>query len=190
MTHHVLDTVVVSIASILSASVPLLLADDSTPAEHLMEMQLLLLPLIGAILVSGGFIMLNPQPETRRIVIGRSFFSLFLGALVPQVVGWFVAWVHPTLAPFVARPVSLLLLGGIISGVVYVLSRPFVSGMYDRAEGEARAQLDRLQEQLHPVTRETTTITRETPVAATVAELPSTQTVTTTTVNQTKPLRP
>ncbi len=92
------------------------------------------------------------------------------------------------------RPAALLLIGGIVAGVAFVMSKPFVRGMYERAEGEAKAQLDKLQQQLHPMVKETTTVTRETPVAATVADLPATQKVTTitetTSPTKSAPLKP
>lgn len=182
---HALDLIVVTLASIVPGVGALLLSQAQTSESHIIETQLLLLPLIGALLVSGGFILLNPKPETRRIVIGRSIFAVFLGVVLPQVVGMF----HPALAAAAIRPAVLLLAGGVISGLAYVMSKPFVQGLYERAEGEAKAQLDKLQEQLHPVQKETKTIieTKEIPMAATVSDLPKTQTITTTEIKEIKP---
>lgn len=158
--HHVLDTAVVAVTTIISASVPLLLADASSPATG--ELQLLLLPLIGALIVSGGMIMLNPQPETRRIVMGRGIFALFIGTLAPQLMGM----VHPSLASLSLKPAVLLMAGGVVSGMAYVLSRPFVSRLYERAAAVAQREVERIEQQLSPSTITTVTVVETKPTEA------------------------
>lgn len=139
---HVLDTIVVASTVLVSGISTLLLAQAPlTAAQEMAEMRLLLLPLIGSLVVSGGFIMLNPCPETRRITIGRGIFALFFGVLLPQVIGEF----HPTLQTLALKPVVLVLSGGMIAGVAYVMSKPFTRGMYDRADRVAQKELDRLE---------------------------------------------
>ncbi len=57
LTHHILDTIVLSVATVLTSAAPLvILSQAQTPGAYYLEMQMLLLPLIGALLVSGGFI--------------------------------------------------------------------------------------------------------------------------------------
>lgn len=152
-TAHVLDTIVIAGSAFIASISTVLLADVATPASDAAEMRLLLLPLIGSLVVSGGFIMLNPNPETRRITIGRGIFALFFGVLMPQIIGEF----HPALQTLALKPVVLVLSGGMIAGVAYVLSKPFTRGMYERADRVAKKELDRLEQKHFPgVSPETT----------------------------------
>lgn len=157
--HHTLDSVVL-LTLATGAETTLL-----TGTDH--EMRMLMLPMLGALIASGGMILLNPCPETRRIVIGRSVFALLFGTCMPQIIGMF----HPSLAEISLRPVVLLLIGAICAGVAYVLSRPFTEGMYKRAESVAERELNRLealrfqressQQDLTAATKEQTAALRE-----------------------------
>lgn len=152
-TAHVLDTIVIAGSAFIASISTVLLADVATPASDAAEMRLLLLPLIGSLVVSGGVIMLNPNPETRRITIGRGIFALFFGVLMPQIIGEF----HPALQTLALKPGVLVLSGGMIAGVAYVLSKPFTRGMYERADRVAKKELDRLEQKHFPgVSPETT----------------------------------
>jgi hypothetical protein len=129
------------------------------------ELRLLLIPLIGSMLVSGGMIMLNPHPETRRIVIGRSIFALFAGVVAPQLLGF----VHPAIQAVALRPIMMLVIGGASSGLAYAISRPFCSGLYARAERVTKNTQDALEAKLTQKLRDATmekhtiTITDEKP---------------------------
>jgi len=151
---HVLDSVIVGSTVLVSGISAVLLAQAPVSvAQDMAELRLLLLPLIGSLVVSGGFIMLNPNPETRRITIGRGIFALFFGVLMPQIIGEF----HPALQTLALKPVVLVLTGGMIAGVAYVLSKPFTRGMYERADRVAKKELDRLEQKHFPgVSPETT----------------------------------
>lgn len=144
---HVLDSVIVGSTVLVSGISTVLLAQTPvSAAQDLAELRLLLLPLIGSLVVSGGFIMLNPNPETRRITIGRGIFALFFGVLMPQIIGEF----HPALQTLALKPVVLVLTGGMIAGVAYVLSKPFTRGMYERADRVTKKELDRLEQKHFP----------------------------------------
>ena len=145
MQYPILDSVVISTATTMAATAPLLLTDSA--AAHAVEMQLLLLPLIGATFVAGGMVMLNPAAETRRIVIGRSMFAIFFAVVAPQIIGF----MHPALAAALVKPFLLLFSGGVTAGVVYVLSKPFTGELYKRAEGVAEREADRLEQAYSPV---------------------------------------
>lgn len=134
--HPILDTVVVTTLGTVTAASAVLLADGSQTQLDF-EMRLLLIPLIGSMFVSGGLILLNPQPETRRIVIGRAMLALLAGVCLPQV----LSWIHPSLAGLAVKPFALLLGGGICSGLVYILSKPFTLALYKRAEGDVAERL-------------------------------------------------
>jgi len=146
-THHVLDTIIIANSTFITSASALLLAETSVvPVSDMAELRLLLLPLIGSLVVSGGFIMMNPNQETRKITIGRSIFALFFGVLMPQIIGEF----HPALQTLALKPVVLVLTGGLIAGVAYVLSKPFTRGMYERADRVAKKELDQLEQKHFP----------------------------------------
>lgn len=159
--HLVLDTVILVISTASTAAVNALLAQaPQADINYSAELKLLLVPLIGSMLVSGGMILLNPQPETRKIVIGRSMVALFFGLIAPQVLGF----VHPAIQAIALKPIMMLAIGGASAGVGYVLSKPFCAGMYERASRVAKAELDILEKKMRgPIERETITITKETP---------------------------
>lgn len=138
---HAIDTIVVSVATLATTVGAAILAyvPDVEPTSK-DELLRLLLPLIGALIISGGMIMLNPSPETRRITIGRSIFALFFGVTLPQTIGL----MHPSLEHIAMKPVILVLSGGILSALAFVLSKPFTKQMYERAEGVAKAKADEL----------------------------------------------
>lgn len=138
--HHVLDSVIVAVVSIATAASAVLLGATET-ADQFAELKLLLLPFLGALILSGGIIMLNPQIETRRIVIGRSIFALFCGTIAPQI----LAALHPAMAHLSVKPIVQLAVGGLIAMLAYVLSKPLTGQFYRRAEGQAKAIADELE---------------------------------------------
>lgn len=140
-TYHILDGAVFATTSITTVLSGLLLA---TANDRALELQLFLLPLIGSMIVSGGMIMLNPLPETRRIVIGRSIFALFMGVLLPQL----VASLHPFLTDIAIKPALLVLVGGLISGLSYVLSKPFTAELYNRSAHIAERKAAQIEKQI------------------------------------------
>lgn len=148
--HHVLDTAVIVVCALATAGSTLIIGSAET-TEQLAELRLLLLPFLGALVMSGGIIMLNPQPETRRIVIGRSIIALFCGVLGPQLIGL----IHPSLAAVSVKPIVEIALGGIIAGLAYIISKPFFGELYKRADNIAKTQVDRLQERYVPSKAET-----------------------------------
>ncbi|MDB6118399.1 MAG: hypothetical protein JWO08_2180 [Verrucomicrobiaceae bacterium] len=142
---HVTETCLALITSLCAtAGGHLMLAEAALNEPD--ELRLLLLPLIGALIISGGLIMLNPAPETRRIVIGRAMIALFCGAIGPQV----IALVHPSLGGIIHHPALLLAAGAIIGGVVIVLSKPFAEAFYQRSQRLAEQELDRLEQKFGP----------------------------------------
>lgn len=143
---HVLDCIIVCGSTSLLAASQLLLADTVTAETTSEDMRLLLLPLIGGMIVSGGLIMLNPNPETRRITIGRAFLGLFFGVLAPQIFASF----HPALGALGNKPFLLLLVGGVASGLAYVLSKPFANQLYARSERIAAREANRLEGKFSP----------------------------------------
>jgi Na+/phosphate symporter len=144
---YILDPIAVFAMVIVPSGSALLLANTpGASVENSIELQLLLLPLIGAVLSSGGLIMLNPTPETRRIVIGRSIFALLAGVMVPQILGM----IYPPLASVAVKPAVLVLAGAVFATVAYVLSKPFTRELYARADRVAKAQVAKLEANYSP----------------------------------------
>jgi hypothetical protein len=132
---HCPDTAIVATGVVATAAANLMLEPSSE------DLRLFLLPLIGSMVLTGGVIMLNPNPDTRRITIGRGMVALFFGVLGPQVLAEF----HPTLASVAVKPVFLFLLGGLVSGLTYILSKPLTAHLYKRADGASKLLVDKLE---------------------------------------------
>lgn len=143
--HHVLDTVIVAVVTLSTAASTIILGSAES-SDQFAEIKLLLLPFLGALIMSGGIIMLNPQIETRRIVIGRSIVALFCGTIAPQL----IAVAHPSLASLSIKPIIQLAFGGLIACLAYVLSKPFTNQLYRRADGIAAREAERLEDRFSP----------------------------------------
>jgi hypothetical protein len=110
-------------------------------AEAVDALRWLLLPLIGSLLAAGGAIMFNPRPEHRKIVFARSIWGVVLGTALPKL----TSMLHPWIAQMYVEPSVLLLAGfGLCTGA-YILSRPLVQKVYDRADRLADQGLDELE---------------------------------------------
>lgn len=133
MLDAAISTIVVSATSAATLLV-------TTPAST-DELKLLLVPLIGALIASGGMIMLNPKPETRKIVVGRSLIALFLATISPQI---FALWFTST-AVFLSHPVVLLGVGGVGAMIYYACSLPFCTGLYSRSAAFSKIALDKTE---------------------------------------------
>lgn len=144
---HALDSIVAMIVPAMVATTTVLLTEPAPGSvEAVQEMRLLLLPLLGATLFSFIMVLLNPKPETRRITIGRAVAALVFGVMAPQILAMF----HPALAAISLKPVMLVLIGGLTASLLWVLSRPFVAQMYERAEGIAAREAERLESLYSP----------------------------------------
>lgn len=164
---HVLDAVIFSTTTVAAGAANHIIAiAPLSDVDYGREAALLLIPLVGAMLVSGGMIMLNPEPETRRIVVGRGIFALFTGSIAPQLLGF----LHPAIQAIALKPVSLIAIGGLTAWFFYALSRPLCAGMYKRAKDRANKLQDAADHiiddkirNIAGVERETVTIVKETP---------------------------
>lgn len=140
---HVLDSVIATVMLVVTSSSTILLAQASDVAPSKTDsLSLLLLPLIGALLVSGGVIMLNPKQEQREKIIGRSLIAVFFSCVGPSS----IALLHPALKIITDFPVLLLLAGGLIFGLVYILARPFVEQFYSRSGNVSDKLLDQAED--------------------------------------------
>ena len=139
MQYPILDTVIVATLATGTAVAQLVMADPTVAQAN--EIRALLLPLIGSLIVGGGVIMLNPEPETKRIVIGRSLFALVFGVVGPQLLGL----IHPAFEVANLRPGATILLGGIIAAIAYVLSRPACKRLYESSDRVVKEKADQIE---------------------------------------------
>lgn len=131
---HIPDILAV-FATVITATVAPLIVADAEPNSKLL---LLLLPLLGSLIMTGAAILLNPEPETRRIVIGRSIIAVLFGVAAPQILAMFWGKFNPK----VIEPVLLVIVGSIFAFVAYIGSRPFFNEAYKRSAMLARMAQD------------------------------------------------
>jgi hypothetical protein len=147
--YHVLDLVLACAATVITASTAACLATVK-PFDAQEQLWILLLPLIGAVMMFSGAVLLNPQQEHRRIVIGRAAIALFFGTVTPSI----GLAVTPNLLPsgwlwicdVMSQPAALLATGGVVGSIVYVLSRPFFERLYERADAIVVEQVRRIED--------------------------------------------
>lgn len=145
---HAVDTLMGAIATITVSSVAAVTTTRSyDPDDQLFQT---LLPLVGVVLVAAGAVLLNPQVEKRNIVMGRAFIASFFGLISPSITIAIAPNVLPDIMFWVVDvmkfPVALIGMGGVATGISYILSRPFFARAYERADAIAIEQLRRIEE--------------------------------------------
>jgi hypothetical protein len=130
------DIIAVFVTVVTATAAPLVLA-----AAPNSELLLLLLPLLGSLLMTGSAILLNPEIETRKIVVGRSIIALLFGVAGPHIIAMFLKSFDPT----AITPVILVLVGAMVAFASYILSRPFFDQAYSRAESIAKSTADEIE---------------------------------------------
>lgn len=142
---QVLDTCLLTILAVVTGGGGIVLTDMSVSnAAQSAELKLFLLPLIGSVFAFAMMIMLNPKPEDRKKIIGRSMFGLFLGVFVPQVVGI----VHPNIESLMGKPAVLALVGWSVCMIGYAVAVPFTGGLFLRSGDLANKGLDYLEKKV------------------------------------------
>lgn len=136
-----MDAAITSITTIATTVATIMVA-QITHEDSSDDLRMLLVPLIGAMIMSGGAIMLNPQEETRKIIIGRAVVGLFLGATAPGI----MVAIYPAISPLVKFPAVLLFLGAAFAAMSYVLSKPFFSNFYARSDAIASRGVDAIDD--------------------------------------------
>lgn len=145
---HACDTVAAAAGAIVTSAGAAMIAviRPYDPDDQLWQT---LLPLIGVTLVAAGAVLLNPATETRKIVIGRSVIGGFFGWISPSICIAIAPNILPEWAMWIVEvlrwPMAMIGMGGVITGIAYILSRPFFARAYERADAIAQDQIDRLQ---------------------------------------------
>lgn len=129
---HFTDSFVVLAAMAISATAPVLAVTQNT------ELTLLMVPLVGAVLMSGVAILQATAIEAKRVIIGRSIFAVVIGVASPQV----LALMTDKFNPATVHPIVLLLIGGMPALFVYFVSRSLVRQIEARSDALARMAMD------------------------------------------------
>lgn len=147
MTQHIphaLDSLILAVTTIAAAASTVALAETPQTSVERMDVMLLMLPLVGALICTAGCWLMNPAQETRRITMARCLFALFFGMMAPSA----LVMIWPALAPYNVKPVFLLGTGAAISFLVFILSRPFFSQFYARADSLGKNLADQVASKL------------------------------------------
>lgn len=137
-----MDTTVVVIAAVSASTAAAQLITPEATALRI----LILLPLIGALVIMGGAVMLNPDVETRKVTIGRGFFGLFFGAVGPYAMTALLQyWNLDGLGKLWIHPGMLLFEGGSMAWFAFWLSRPFTKRFYEASDKMAAREVERLE---------------------------------------------
>lgn len=140
---HIMDTLSALSVALLAGASNILLAMEASTNE-VTDLRILLIPFMGAVVVSFACILLNPQKETRSITVGRALIALFVATSMPSAIGVFfesTKWMMDS-------PKILLPAGGILAFFAYILSRPFFTRAYERADAIARHELRQLERRI------------------------------------------
>lgn len=133
-TYIILDATIALITTMTTIMTAVL----AQIVPHGEELQNLLVPLVGAMISSGGMVLLYPEREARKVIIGISAFSLFFGCALPQV----IPLVFEGTSKFFEHPVIQLLAGAIAALLVFVLIKPIVLNLVRRSNRLANSLLD------------------------------------------------
>lgn len=137
-----MDTAIVVISTTTAAAAAAQLVSPEATAWRV----LLLMPLIGAVVIMGGAVMLNPAMETRKITIGRALFGFLFGVGGPSALSSILEyWAMIGLQKLMLAPGVLLFEGAAIAWVAFWLSKPFCRGFYERADAMANREIRRLE---------------------------------------------
>jgi hypothetical protein len=129
---HFIDSFVIAAVAVLGAITPTVAASQNT------ELTLLMVPLVGAVLMTGAAIMQATATESRRVIFGRSIFAVFVGVAFPQV----AALISPKFNPATLHPLILMLVGGMPGLIMYFMSRPLIKQMEARSDSLAKIAMD------------------------------------------------
>lgn len=142
-THHGhgVVTEIAMLATIITTAISAYLLDVSTNSE----LAALLLPLIGSMLGSVGWFALNPEPETRKIIVGRCIFSLVGGTLSPAI----IVYSYSGLTSFFSHAAPMLMAGAVMSGAFYLLSVPVTLRAYKNQKALGNLAVQAAAKALH-----------------------------------------
>lgn len=143
MPHRILafcDTLIIGLVTIVSALCTQLLAVESA-TRQVDELRVLLIPLIGALISTGGMALFQIEKEPRNIVIGRAIFGLLFGAgFMPAM-----STIFPSMAVVMERPVIMLLSGAVMSMFFYAVAYFLAKGLFRRSKSYADGLLDQAE---------------------------------------------
>lgn len=137
--HPISEIASVGFTLMTAIASSLILADAPPPQQF--ALQWFLLPLLGSLAASVAAIFLNPAPEARKIVLARSICAVVVGTAVPKV----VSLIHPATRELALDPAVAFIAGFGFGVLGYVLSRPFMTKLYERS-GDIASDLEAMAE--------------------------------------------
>lgn len=137
-----MDATILLVAAVtIAASATQVLSPDATAARIL-----ILMPFIGAVVIMGGAIMLNPDVETRKVTIGRGLFGLLFGCAGPYAGSALMEyWNLEGVGKLWVQPGMLLFEGATLAFIAFWLSRPFTRRFYEASDAMARHEVRRIR---------------------------------------------
>lgn len=134
---EVCDSIIIGVITTCAAIATRILAVESATGQ-VDELRILMVPMIGSLIATGGMMIFQLGKETRNVVIGRAMLALFFGtAFIPVM-----AVIFPSMAELLNRPLILLVGGALMSMVFYALAYPFSRGLFNRSDNIADKILD------------------------------------------------
>lgn len=113
----------------------------AAPLDRISVLEWTLLPGLGAMAVAVGAFCFNTQPEIRRVVLGRSVFTLFGGIIGARM----LSMTHPWIQDLLADPFLKIGIGGVLGFSAWMISKPFCARAYERAPFAARIAADAIE---------------------------------------------
>lgn len=131
---------------VLLAAISTVLMSVAPEADYA-ELKLLLVPLMGGVFTCWGAILLNPEQETRRIVVGRALIGICFGCPTPLIVGY----IYSPIQSLFSHAIVLMPAGGLATAFFYILSRLLFARAYLRSRFVAAALVARGEQALQLV---------------------------------------
>lgn len=126
---------------ITGVSGTILAVDAEAPGAGSDELRLLLVPSVGAAIVSFVMFMWYLEWSSRRVMIGRFVISLMFGSGIPVAAGA----LSERAAAMAHHPVLLGLAGGITAALVFLLAKAVTDAIQNRSQRIGRQAVEQFE---------------------------------------------
>lgn len=116
--------------------------------EQSQQVLQIVLPMLGAIFPTTAAMFLNPEKETRSIVIGRSFIAFSVAAVLPSILIAIMPESWGQWRVVGNLPAVLVGSGVVIAPVTYIMSKPLFRKLYERADANAEQALRHVERKI------------------------------------------
>lgn len=137
--HHTYEAITLFAAAIASSGAAAVVSHPT--AESLTAAVLWsVLPLIGAILISGMSFLLGSVNEPRKRVFGRALGAVLVGVAGPR----FALYYKPALSDVIEDPILLIAAGALCGLIGYAVSAMVINWVMVKAPGRLESKLNEL----------------------------------------------